>query len=115
MHGRHFTHGYRPAFLGLVALLSTATAGFATAGDRGAHKDDSRTCASFGAHYGSREYSKCMLAQQRRRDDAPLIAAEAQRNNAEAAQRNLETVRRMRCEREAKRERERGERPRWCR
>jgi hypothetical protein len=55
-----------------------------------------------------------MMEQQRRRDDAPLRAAEQQRLSAEAAQRNLETVRRMKCEREAKRDRERGERPRWC-
>ncbi|WP_447765522.1 hypothetical protein [Sphingopyxis panaciterrae] len=100
--------------LGLAALLGTVAAGPALAKDRGAHKDDSRICASFGAGYGSRDYSECMLAQQRRRDNAPLIAAEQQRLSAEAARNNLETVRRMRCEREAKRERERGERPRWC-
>lgn len=115
MNGQYFTDGYRPALLGLAALLSIGVADGASARDRGPHKDDSRTCASFGASYGSPEYSRCMLIQQRRRDNAPLIAAEQQRLNAEAAQRNLETVRRMRCEREAKRKRERGERPRWCR
>jgi hypothetical protein len=114
MHGRYFTNSCRPALLGLAAILSSAVADSALARDRGPHKEDSRTCASFGASHGSPEYSRCMLQQQRRRDNAPLIAAEAQRNNAEAAQRNLQTVRRMKCEREAKRERERGERPRWC-
>lgn len=115
MDGRHVAEGCWPFLFGITALLSTAGTGPASAQDRGAHRDDSRVCASFGAGYGSPEYAKCMLAQQRRRDNAPLRAAEQQRLSAEAARNNLETVRRMRCEREAKRERERGERPRWCR
>jgi hypothetical protein len=116
MYGRDFTKGYRPALLGLAALLSAVVAHGASAGEPrgGAHRKDSETCTSFGASYGSAEYARCMLAQQRRRDNAPLNAAEQQRLSAEAARTNLETVRRMRCEREAKRDRQRGERPRWC-
>jgi hypothetical protein len=114
MHGHHLNDGYRLGLLVLAAVLGTAVAGGAAARDRGPYKEDSRTCASFGAGYGSPEYSRCMLSQQRRRDNAPLIAAEQQRLSAETARSNLEMVRKMRCEREAKRDRERGERPRWC-
>jgi hypothetical protein len=115
MRGHHFTNRYRPAVMALAVLMGAGMASDASAQDwgRGAQKEDSRTCERFGADHG-RDYTRCMLQQQRRRDNAPLIAAEAQRNNAEAAQRNLQTVRRMKCERAAKRERERGERPRWC-
>jgi hypothetical protein len=107
----------RTALAVVAALLGTTMTASASAQDwgRGAQQGDNRTCTSFGMDYGSKEYAKCMLAQQRRRDDAPLRAAEQQRANAEAARTNLETVRRMRCEREAKRERQRGEHPRWCR
>lgn len=111
MNNQNASHRFRPALLGVAALLGATVTGSAFAG---AHKDDSRTCARFGAPHGSREYARCMLTQQRRRDDAPLRAAEQQRLSAEAARNNLETVRRMRCERAAKQERRRGERPRHC-
>ena len=113
---RHFTSSgpRRAAMIGLATLLGLATAPPALARDRGADRDDRRTCESFGLRYGSREYARCMHNQQQRRDLAPINAAEAQRANAEAARHNLETVRRMRCEREAKRDRENGVRPRSC-
>jgi len=115
---RHcFSGRYRPALIALAGIFSTAIAGTASAQidwGREAHREDSRTCERFGAVHG-REYTMCMLEQQRRRDNAPLNAAEQQRNNAEAARNNLETVRRLRCNREAERARERGERPQWCR
>lgn len=109
-----FTQIKSPQFA-LAALLSLLAAVPATAQDRDAHREDSRTCESFGLRYGSREYARCMQDQQQRRDIAPLNAAEAQRANAEAARHNLETVRRMRCEREARRDHEAGIRPRSCR
>lgn len=104
-----------PALFGLVAALGIGAALPATAQDRASQREDRRTCESFGLEYGSRGYANCMLTQQERRDYAPVNAAEAQRANAEAAQRNLQTVRRMRCEREAKRDHENGIRPRPCR
>jgi hypothetical protein len=115
MQGHYFIGRYRPALAALAVLLATGTAACASTQDWGreAQREDSRTCERFGADHG-REYTKCMLAQQRRRDNAPLYAAEQQRNNAEAARNNVETVRRIRCNREAKRDRERGERPRSC-
>jgi hypothetical protein len=114
MNGRFSAIRCRIAMFGLAALTGTTIVASAPAQGRSDHREDSRTCASFGAPYGSHGYSRCMLEQQRRRDFAPLNAAEAQRLSAEAARNNLETVRRMRCEREAKRDHENGVRPRPC-
>lgn len=102
---------YRPMLIALAAALGVGAPAAATAQDwgRGAQREDRRTCERFGADHG-RDYTRCMLAQQRRRDRAPLYAAEQQRANAEAARHNLETVRRMRCERE----RRRGEHSHRC-
>ncbi len=107
---------HRAILIALATLLSAGITDTASAIDWGreAHREDSRTCESFGAVHG-REYTRCMIEQQRRRDDALLNASEQQRNNAEAARNNVETVRRMRCNREAERARQRGERPQWCR
>lgn len=114
---RHPLGAYRPALMALAALLGIGIADAASAQidwGRSAEREDSRTCRRFGAD-GGRDYTRCMLDQQRRRDNAPLQAAEQQRNNAEAARNNVETVRRIRCNRAAKRAQERGERPQWCR
>jgi hypothetical protein len=56
--------------LGLMALLGIGLAGCISTTERrqvNLHQD-SDTCASFGAPYGSPSYSECMLTQQRRRD-----------------------------------------------
>lgn len=116
MTRQHSTDWFRSALMALAALLGTAgIAGSASAIDwgRDAYREDRRTCERFGADR-SRDFSRCMLEQQRRRDDALLNASEQQRNNAEAARDNVETVRRMRCNREAERARQRGERPEPC-
>ena len=114
MDGHYGTKQDWLGLLGMTSLLLTSLAVPTAAQGKSAHRKDSETCASFGAHPGSGEYSRCMLAQQRRRDVAPLNAAEAQRASAEAARNNLETIRRMRCDREARRDRERGVQPRFC-
>ncbi|HUD94360.1 hypothetical protein [Sphingobium sp.] len=114
---RYCSGVHRPALMAVAALLAIGTAGGASAQidwGRSAEHEDRKTCERFGADHG-REYTRCMLEQQRRRDNAPLYAAEQQRNNAEAARNNVETVRRMRRNREAKRARERGEQPLPCR
>jgi hypothetical protein len=101
----------RYAVNAIVGLIGIALAGSASGQidwGKAARREDSRTCERFGANHG-RSYTQCMLEQQRRRDTAALYAAEQQRNNAEAARNNVETVRRIRCNREAKRARERGE------
>lgn len=74
--------------LGLFILLSTALAGCATTQEQ--LNQDYGTCESFGARYGSAEYSQCMLVQQQRRDNETLqsleqarIATEISRNSQE--------------------------------
>ena len=113
---RYIAGGYRSALMALAVLLGAGIAGSASAQidwGKSAHRQDRKTCERFGAVSG-KEHTRCMIEQQRRRDNAPLNAAEQQRNNAEAARNNVETVRRIRCNRAAKRARERGERPEWC-
>lgn len=52
-----------------VGILTLGFAGTdANAQSRRQQSEDARTCAQFGAAYGSREYTECMLEQQRRRD-----------------------------------------------
>jgi hypothetical protein len=111
------TENVRAALLGIAVLLGTTVSGAASAQDwgRGAEREDRKTCADYGLDIGSKEYARCMLTQQARRDEAPVRGAEQQRANAEAVRNNVETVRMIRCNREAKREHERGEQPRRCR
>ncbi|WP_404339696.1 hypothetical protein [Pseudoalteromonas mariniglutinosa] len=82
--------------------------------ERIARQNDSQTCIEFGTKLGTSEYSECMLRQQERRDKAALVAAELQRAYSETTKNNIETVRRLGCEREAEKERKRGEKPRNC-
>lgn len=104
----------RLTLMSFVTTLGIAMIPITPVNARSAHREDSETCASFGAQHGSPDYSRCMMAQQHRRDVAPLRAAEQQQINADTAQRNLEMVRRMRCERQAKKDRANGRPPRWC-
>ena len=107
----------KPVIMALAALLGVGISSSASAQidwGRGAEREDSKTCQRFGAVDG-KDYTRCMLEQQRRRDRGPALAAEQQRDNARAARDNLETVRRIRCNREAKRAREHGDRPLPCR
>lgn len=101
----------------LIAGLVTTLAGCQSAQEREriARQNDSQTCVEFGTAPGTGEFAECMLRQQERRDKAALMAAELQRANSETTKNNIETVRRMGCEREAEKERERGEKPRDCR
>ena len=75
---------------------------------------DESTCSSFGARYGSPAYTDCMLTQQQRRDAKRLQSAEETRLLAEAARVSNETAIRVRCERDARRDRDEGRRPRRC-
>ncbi|WP_147307448.1 hypothetical protein [Mesorhizobium denitrificans] len=111
------------ALLVLAAALGgcASSPGLAQNSDRSAYREDSQTCERFGADRG-RAFTQCMRDQQQRRDDAAVNQseqirnlAEAGRSNAAAARENLETVRRIRCNRAAERARERGEEPERCR
>lgn len=102
---------HRPAMLGLVALLGATLAGGSPAEARRSHLDkDSATCADFGAHQGSRDYSQCMLVQQQRRDDKMMNFMEQQRIASELTRNGLDLRDRVRAERERKRERKEKER-----
>ena len=117
MRARRPAFGYQSAsLLVLWILLSTAVTACAFAGEprRAASHQDGATCDSFGAHHGSPEHARCLLVQQQRRDTETIDALERQRLSSEIARNNVETVRRMHCGREAKRERDGGMRPRPC-
>jgi hypothetical protein len=117
MDSRFFALRCRRALvLALWMLLSTIVTACAFAGEprKMASHHDGAACESFGAHYGSPEHARCLLVQQQRRDAETTDALERQRLSSEIARNNVETVRRMRCEREAKRERKSGMRPRPC-
>ncbi|WP_061933259.1 hypothetical protein [Aureimonas sp. AU22] len=58
--------------------------------------EDTGTCSDFGARYGSREHTRCMLQQQERRDGEQLIAMEKARISSETARNNLEMLELMR-------------------
>jgi hypothetical protein len=99
----------------LATILAIASVGTASAIDWGpeAYEEDVETCRVMGADNG-RDFTWCMMEQQQRRDEALQNAVEQQLINAAAAALNLETVRRMRCEREAAQAIELGEQPQAC-
>jgi hypothetical protein len=91
--------------LAFAALLGASLSGCMSSGER-RHvnlQEDSGTCASFGATYGSPEYNDCMLAQQRRRDLSRLEQLERTRVLSEIARNGqimTERARRERCRRD---------------
>ncbi|HEY0685907.1 MAG TPA: hypothetical protein VGD45_26430 [Steroidobacter sp.] len=117
MNKRYSSYGQRPALLAFAALVCTALTGCETTQEsrRADLEQDRDTCADFGTQYGTPEHTECMLVQQRRRDSATLDALEKQRVSAETAKTNVEMLERRRCEKEAKKDREAGRRPRSCR
>jgi hypothetical protein len=65
-------------------------------------KKDNRICERFGAPYGSDAHGKCMLEQQRRRDDNERRTLEKMRMTSEIAREGQimsERARRDRCRR----------------
>jgi len=102
--------------LGLVAALGASLAACTSPEQRRQANlyQDTTTCADFGARQGSREYTDCMLAQQSRRDNEKLNALERQRISTQNSKDSLEMVRKIECDREAKKDREAGRRPRDC-
>lgn len=88
----NFLAGRRRALLsvGVVVLLTTALAGCQTTQEQ--LTQDYGTCESFGARYGSSEYSQCMLIQQQRRDNETLNALEQARIATEISRSNQEMM-----------------------
>ena len=109
MHNEPFSLAPRSARqLGLMALLSIGLAGCISTTERRQvnFQQDSDTCASFGAPYGSPSYGDCMLTQQRRRDVKQLEALERTRLTQEIArdaQIMADRARKQRCERDPNR------------
>lgn len=102
---RYFTNtGRCLVSAGFITLMGLAFAGQpAAAKDRHEKlRDDARACRSFGAEYGTRAYSDCMIEQQRRRDAKKLETLEQMRLTSEIAkdgQIMAERARRQRCDR----------------
>lgn len=66
------------------------------------HREDARTCASFGNRYGTPAFSDCMLEQQRRRDFKQQKTLEEMALTSQIAkdgQIMAERARKQRCDR----------------
>ena len=90
-----------PLSLALLALGLGVSATPADAQSR-KHREDARTCASFGVRYGTPAYSNCMLEQQRRRDFKQQKTLEEMALTSQIAkdgQIMAERARRQRCDR----------------
>jgi hypothetical protein len=112
-----FTDIRQPALVvGMVAVLGAGLAA-CTAPEQKRQVNlyqDNTTCADFGAREGSRQYTECMLAQQNRRDNEKLNALERQRLSIQMSKDSMEITHKVQCERDAKKDREAGLRPRRC-
>ncbi|MGN6825873.1 hypothetical protein [Paucibacter sp. M5-1] len=75
---------------------------------------DKTTCGDFGARQGTPEYTECMLTQQNRRDHEKLNALERQRLSIQMSKDSMEMTRKVQCDRDAKKDKEAGLRPRRC-
>lgn len=90
--------------LGAVTLLSLGLTACATSSDQRSARlqDDANTCAAFGAEFGSKAYTECMLAQQQRRDAKRRESLERTALTSQIArdaQIMAERARKQRCER----------------
>jgi hypothetical protein len=90
----------------VVTVLSIAVLGMAVTGCVSAEEQQQRdagTCQSFGAPFGSRAYTDCMLEQQSRRDRAQMDSLERTRMTQEIArnaQEMTDLARKDRCRRD---------------
>jgi hypothetical protein len=75
---------------------------------------DGATCAEFGARPGTAAYTECMLAQQSRRDNKQKNSLEQTALTTQIARDSQEMGRKAQCDRDAKKDREAGLRPRRC-
>lgn len=80
-----------------IALLGLAATGCVSAEER--QYRDANTCQSFGAPYGSRAYTNCMLEQQARRDNAQRESLERTRLTQEIARNAQDMADRARWDR----------------
>lgn len=106
----------RPALaLGFVAVLGALGACVSPEQKRQANLyQDGATCAEFGARQGSPAYTECMLQQQTRRDNKQRNSLEQTALTTQIARDSQEMSRKAQCDRDAKKDREAGVRPRRC-
>lgn len=87
---------------GIFAIAATGVTASPAAAQSRKHREDARTCASFGAAYGSPGFSNCMLQQQERRDYKQRKTLEEMALTSQIAkdgQIMAERARRQRCDR----------------
>jgi hypothetical protein len=84
--------------IGAAIIVATMLSGCMSAEEqrRANLYQDGNTCGDFGARYGSRSHTECMLRQQERRDNEQLMNMERARISSETARNNLEMLRLMR-------------------
>jgi hypothetical protein len=85
-----------------ITIFSIAMIGLAVTGCVSAQEGqyrDAGTCESFGAPFGSRAYTNCMLEQQARRDNAQRDSLERMRLTQEVARNAQEMTDRARSDR----------------
>jgi hypothetical protein len=80
-----------------VTLLSVAVTACVSSEEH--QYRDSGTCERFGASYGSRTYTNCMLEQQARRDNAQRASLEQMRLTQEIARNSQDMTDRARWDR----------------
>lgn len=101
---RNHSLPFRAASIAAAIIAVSLSACMSSAAQRPSEiRKDSRTCDRFGARYGTRAYSDCMLEQQRRRDDKQLRRLERMRMTSEIAREGqimAERARRDRCRRD---------------
>ena len=86
---------------GVIALAAIIFAAGPANAEGRKQREDARTCASFGARFGTPAYSDCMLEQQRRRDLKQQETLEKMALTSQIAkdgQIMAERARRQRCE-----------------
>ncbi|HUD94472.1 hypothetical protein [Sphingobium sp.] len=98
----------QPVFtaIGLIILAAIAFAAGPASAQGRKQREDARTCASFGARFGTPAYSDCMLEQQRRRDLKQQETLERMALTSQIAkdgQIMAERARRQRCDRKPER------------
>lgn len=102
--------------LGFVAVLGAGLVACASPDQRRQANlyQDATTCAEFGARPGSPQYTECMLQQQSRRDNKQRHSLEQTALTTQIARDSQEMSRKAQCDRDAKKDREAGVRPRRC-
>lgn len=91
---------------GLMAIVALGVAASPAHAQNRKQREDARTCASFGAQFGTSAYSNCMLEQQRRRDLKQRDTLEEMALTSQIAkdgQIMAERTRRQRCDRKPER------------